>query len=53
VRGFAVGRSIFAPAADAWLSGRWSDARAVDDIAARYEEVIALWKSASMEREYA
>jgi len=53
VRGFAVGRSIFAPAADAWLAGRWSDARAVDDIAARYEEVIALWKSASMEREYA
>jgi 5-dehydro-2-deoxygluconokinase len=46
VHGFAVGRSIFAPAAEAWLRGEWNDARAVDDIAARYLEVIGLWEEA-------
>src|SRR6202008_4597590 len=30
VRGFAVGRSIFAPAAEAWLRGEITDARAID-----------------------
>jgi 5-dehydro-2-deoxygluconokinase len=44
VRGFAVGRSIFAGAAGKWFAGEWPDARAVDDIAARYEEVIRLWE---------
>jgi 5-dehydro-2-deoxygluconokinase len=43
VKGFAVGRSIFAPAAEAWMKGDWNDARAMDDVAARYEEVIGLW----------
>jgi 5-dehydro-2-deoxygluconokinase len=46
VRGFAVGRSIFAPAAESWFAGRWSDAQVVDDVVRRYEEMIALWKSA-------
>ena len=45
VRGFAVGRSIFAPAAEAWFAGRMEDAAAIDDIARRYEEVIGLWAS--------
>ncbi|MDQ3025674.1 MAG: 5-dehydro-2-deoxygluconokinase [Pseudomonadota bacterium] len=45
VRGFAVGRSIFAPAAEQWFARAWSDARAVDDIAARYAEVIELWEN--------
>lgn len=45
VRGFAVGRSIFAPAAEAWLKGEWADAQAVDDIARRYEEVIGIWET--------
>ena len=53
VRGFAVGRSIFAPAAEAWLAGEWTDAQAVDDIAARYEEVIAIWESRQRTRETA
>ena len=53
VRGFAVGRSIFAPAAEAWLKGEWSDAQAVDDVAARYEEVIAIWESRDRMRETA
>ena len=45
VRGFAVGRSIFGPAAEGWFAGRMDDARAIDDMAARYEQVIALWAS--------
>ncbi len=44
IRGFAVGRSIFAPAAEHWFARKWDDARAVDDIAARYAEVIGLWE---------
>jgi 5-dehydro-2-deoxygluconokinase len=44
VRGFAVGRSIFAGAAAKWFARDWPDARVVDDIAARYEEVIRLWE---------
>jgi 5-dehydro-2-deoxygluconokinase len=53
VRGFAVGRSIFAPAAEAWFKGEWSDAEAVDDIAARYAEVIGIWESRERIRETA
>jgi 5-dehydro-2-deoxygluconokinase len=45
VRGFAVGRSIFATAAEAWFRGTWNDAQAVDDVAARYKEVIGIWES--------
>ncbi|MEP7069817.1 MAG: 5-dehydro-2-deoxygluconokinase [Usitatibacter sp.] len=44
VRGFAVGRSIFAPAAARWFEGEWSDAQAVHDVAARYRNVIRLWE---------
>ncbi len=44
VRGFAVGRSIFAGAAGKWFAGDWPDARAVDDVAMRYLEVIRLWE---------
>jgi 5-dehydro-2-deoxygluconokinase len=53
VRGFAVGRSIFAPAAEAWLRGHWSDAQAVDDVAARYEEVIGIWETRNRMKETA
>jgi 5-dehydro-2-deoxygluconokinase len=51
VKGFAVGRSIFAPAAEKWLAGSWSDGRAADEVAARYEEVIALWESAARRKQ--
>jgi 5-dehydro-2-deoxygluconokinase len=50
VRGFAVGRSIFGPAAEAWLSREWNDTRAVEDIAARYAGVIGLWEGAIEKR---
>ncbi|RZI76736.1 MAG: 5-dehydro-2-deoxygluconokinase [Variovorax sp.] len=45
-RGFAVGRSIFAPAAAEWFVGRFSDAQAVEDIARRYARLLALWRAA-------
>jgi 5-dehydro-2-deoxygluconokinase len=48
LRGFAVGRSIFGPAAEAWFSGAWTDTRVVDEVAARYSEVIGLWEGAGI-----
>jgi 5-dehydro-2-deoxygluconokinase len=46
VRGFAVGRSIFAHAAADWFAGLIDDAQVVAAVATRYEEVIALWEAA-------
>lgn len=42
-RGFAVGRSIFADAARAWLAGESDDARLVADVAANYRAIAAHW----------
>ena len=50
VRGFAVGRSIFAAAAEGWLAGKLDDAGAVEDVARRYEEVISLWEERDRRR---
>jgi 5-dehydro-2-deoxygluconokinase len=50
VRGFAVGRSIFAGAATEWFAGRWRDERVVDEVAARYTEVIRMWEQARQEQ---
>jgi 5-dehydro-2-deoxygluconokinase len=44
VKGFAVGRTIFADAADRWLSGKMTDAEAVADLAARFESLVSVWK---------
>ena len=46
VKGFAVGRTIFAEAAAAWLAGRIDDAAAIDDMAARFARLVAAWRSA-------
>ena len=43
VRGFAVGRTIFAESARAWLAGRIDDAAAVADMAARFERLTRAW----------
>jgi 5-dehydro-2-deoxygluconokinase len=43
-KGFAVGRSIFSPAAREWFAGRMSDAEATADVATRYERLIELWR---------
>ncbi|WP_137151616.1 5-dehydro-2-deoxygluconokinase [Devosia sp. FKR38] len=44
VRGFAVGRTIFADAARQWLAGSMSDDAAVDDMAQRFGALVAVWE---------
>jgi 5-dehydro-2-deoxygluconokinase len=44
VKGFAVGRTIFADAAQKWLSGEMTDAEAVDDMAGRFARLVAAWQ---------
>jgi 5-dehydro-2-deoxygluconokinase len=46
IKGFAVGRSIFADAATRWFAGRMSDAEVVAEVAQRYARLIALWREA-------
>jgi 5-dehydro-2-deoxygluconokinase len=46
VKGFAVGRTIFADAARAWLAGQISDDAAVEMMAARYRRLCAVWDRA-------
>jgi len=43
VRGFAVGRSIFSDAAEAWLAGRMSDEAAIEDMARRFSALAEAW----------
>ena len=44
VKGFAVGRTIFADAADRWLSGKMTDPQAVAQMAANFEKLVSAWK---------
>jgi 5-dehydro-2-deoxygluconokinase len=46
VKGFAIGRTIFAEAARGWLGGSMTDAEAVADMAARYDRLCRLWDAA-------
>ena len=46
VKGFAVGRTIFADAAKAWLDGRLTDAAAIDDMAGRFAALDTSWRNA-------
>jgi 5-dehydro-2-deoxygluconokinase len=46
VKGFAVGRTIFADAAKAWFAGRMTDAEAVDDMARRFGALVEIWNGA-------
>jgi 5-dehydro-2-deoxygluconokinase len=43
VKGFAVGRTIFAQAARAWLAGDIGDEEAVADMAARFARLAQAW----------
>ena len=45
VKGFAVGRTIFADAARRWLAGEIGDAAAVDEMAANFRALVDLWLS--------
>jgi 5-dehydro-2-deoxygluconokinase len=43
VKGFAVGRTIFMAAAEAWLAGRFDDEAAITDMARRFGALTELW----------
>ncbi|MDP3256628.1 5-dehydro-2-deoxygluconokinase [Bosea sp. (in: a-proteobacteria)] len=45
VKGFAVGRTIFMAAAEAWLAGRIDDEAAITDMARRFGALTELWLS--------
>ncbi len=46
VKGFAVGRTIFAGAAEQWLAGRIDDEAAIDDLARRFSVLVEAWRDA-------
>lgn len=45
VRGFAVGRTLFAEAAKAWFAGTMTDAEAVADMTARFKALVGIWEA--------
>jgi len=45
VRGFAVGRTIFAEAAGRWMKREIGDAEAIDSMAAKFGALVDLWLS--------
>lgn len=46
VRGFAVGRTIFAHAAEEWLAGQMDDEAAIADMAGRFGRLTKAWLAA-------
>ncbi|MEN0000064.1 MAG: 5-dehydro-2-deoxygluconokinase [Pseudomonadota bacterium] len=46
VKGFAVGRTIFAETAQAWLAGTLNDETAIEDMATRYRTLCDVWDDA-------
>lgn len=44
MRGFAVGRTIFADAAKAWFAGEMDDAAAIADMAQKFQELVDVWE---------
>lgn len=44
VKGFAVGRSIFAEPARAWLNGEYDNPQLIERVAANYAQVIEQWQ---------
>lgn len=46
VKGFAVGRTIFAESARGWLAGEMTDAAAIDSMAAKYQRLCGIWDAA-------
>jgi len=45
VRGFAIGRAIFARPATEWFAGRMDDDTLVDDVACTYRSRIEKWEA--------
>jgi 5-dehydro-2-deoxygluconokinase len=50
VKGFAVGRTIFAEPAEAWLAGTMSDGEAVAAMASRFRRLSEAWDRAMLAR---
>lgn len=48
VRGFAVGRTVFASAARAWLAGEIGDEEAIVDMAARFGRLAENWSACAV-----
>jgi 5-dehydro-2-deoxygluconokinase len=48
VKGFAVGRTIFAGAARAWLAGKISDEEAIIDMATRFARLTEAWSACAV-----
>ena len=46
VKGFAVGRTLFAHAAQQWLAGKMNDEEAISDMAGRFETLTQAWLAA-------
>lgn len=46
VKGFAVGRTIFANAAERWLSGEFDDEAAIADLVRRFGTLVDAWRAA-------
>lgn len=44
VRGFAVGRTIFADAAKAWFAGDMNDDDAIADMAGKFQALVDVWE---------
>ena len=49
VKGFAVGRTIFADAAEQWLAGRMDDEAAIADLSQRFSVLVEAWRTARAE----
>ena len=49
VKGFAVGRTIFADSASAWMRGALADQDAVTAMANNYQRLCALWDKARLD----
>jgi 5-dehydro-2-deoxygluconokinase len=45
-KGFAVGRTLFAAAAQRWFDGTLDDSGVVADVATRYQRLIRMWLQA-------
>lgn len=46
VKGFAVGRTIFADAAERWLGGQIDDEAAIADLGQRFNTLVEAWRNA-------
>jgi 5-dehydro-2-deoxygluconokinase len=53
VKGFAVGRTLFADAARKWLSGTITDDVAIADMASRFQRLVDAWGRASRQAQAA